>query len=72
MSDETAKERDLRQDMQIKQIMEKLDDVHTDVKKTNGRVSKLEIWQGYMIGAMTVITMIVVPVLIFLLKTHLS
>lgn len=54
----------------------KIADIHTDVKevleqtkKTNGRVGRLEQWKGFITGGLAVITVLIVPILIYLV-TH--
>ena len=49
-------------------ILEKLDtidgktsEIKTHVQRTNGRVSKLENWRSYTIGAVTVLILMVLP-----------
>ena len=48
-----------------------LGDIHQDVKnltsiatKTNGRLTKLELWRSYVSGAMAVIILLLIPVVI--------
>lgn len=50
-------------------IYEKVDLVHQEVKKTNGRVKSLELWKAGLAGATAVLTLLVVPVLIYLIKS---
>lgn len=35
-------------------------------KKTNGRVSKLEIWRGILIGGAVIVTTIVIPLMVYI------
>lgn len=37
----------------------KLEDIHNQTKKTNGRVSKLEQWRTYITGAMAVLLLLI-------------
>ena len=53
-------------------ISQHIEKVHKQVILTNGRVGKLENWRSYMLGAMAILTLIVVPVFMFLLYSHLS
>lgn len=52
----------------IKDIKEKVEDIKIQVTKTNGRVGNLEIWRGTIIGAVAVITVLIVPLILNLLK----
>jgi hypothetical protein len=36
------------------------------VEKTNGRISKLELWRMYIMGGMSVIILMIVPILLFM------
>lgn len=49
-----------------REIMEKLDALHIDVKLTNGRVRNLERWRAGITGGLAVLTTLTVPVLISL------
>lgn len=48
-----------------------LGDIHKDIKglteiatKTNGRLTKLEMWRSYIAGAMAVVTILLIPVVL--------
>ena len=43
----------------------KLDAIHDQAVKTNRRVSKLEKWQSFIEGGLAVLTILVVPLLIY-------
>ena len=45
-------------------IKKDLIDILDHVSKTNGRVKQLEIWRARILGALTIISLIVVPVII--------
>jgi hypothetical protein len=36
-------------------MLQKLDDIHAEVRKTNGRVSGLEKWQSWITGALALL-----------------
>jgi len=44
----------------------KLDEISERVKNTNGRVKQLEIWRAGIVGALGVITAIVIPMLMYI------
>lgn len=42
-------------DLMFKNVIDKLEDMHKDIKKTNGRVKALEIWRAFVLGGCAVI-----------------
>lgn len=46
-------------------MMDKLNDIHSEVKRTNGRVSVLEQWKSYIQGALALTGLLVVPALVW-------
>jgi len=49
-------------------IHTKLGDIHKQTITTNGRVGKLESWRDRIIGGMAVMTILVVPILLYITK----
>ena len=47
----------------------KLDAIHEQAVKTNRRVSKLEKWQSFIEGGLAVLTILVVPLLIYVVAS---
>jgi len=45
-------------------LLETLERIETQTTKTNGRVSSLERWQSYVLGAVALLTLLVLPVLL--------
>lgn len=52
---------------QIKEVHKDVKEVLEQTKKTNGRVSKLESWQAYIKGGLTILSILVVPILIYII-----
>ena len=51
-------------DMFVHEIKDTLNLIYTQVMKTNGRVTSLEAWRNRIIGAVTVIMVLIVPIVI--------
>ena len=47
----------------------KLDAIHEQAVKTNQRVSKLEKWQSFIEGGLAVLTILVVPIVIYVVAS---
>ncbi len=54
-------------DLLINPVLNKLEEIHEQCKKTNGRVNKLEKWQAFIKGGLTILTLMVVPIMIALI-----
>lgn len=52
----------------IKDIKQDVADIKIQTTRTNGRVGSLETWRGVMIGGIAVITVLIVPLILNLLK----
>ena len=55
-------------DAMFEQITEKLDLIHEQTIKTNGRVSSLENYKWAMVGALGVISSLIIPLFLDILK----
>ena len=49
-------------------FIEKLDKIEEQTKKTNGNVRKLFLWRSYILGGLSDITILVIPLLLYILK----
>jgi len=58
----------MKQKVTLETIHEILIRVEAQVLRTNGRVGRLEVWRGIVIGGLIVISVIVVPLFLGLFK----
>ena len=58
----------MKQKVTLETIHEILIRVEAQVLRTNGRVGRLEVWRGIVIGGLIVISVIVVPLCLGLFK----
>ena len=65
---ETPTNRELNKD--IKHIKETTIRIEQQVMKTNGRVSSLEKWRAYTVGAFAVVTALFIPIIIYFITNH--
>lgn len=49
-------------------IQEKLELIHKQVQKTNGRVSALENWKWFITGGLAVVTGLLIPIIAFIVR----
>jgi uncharacterized membrane protein YhaH (DUF805 family) len=54
----------------VKEIREDVKEIKEQTKRTNGRVSRLEVWRGVLTGAILVIAAVVLPIFFDLIKLH--
>lgn len=66
MSDKPYSNREI--DSHIYDIRNSLQRIEVQTTTTNGRVTKLEKWQGYVLGFCAALTMLFVPILFLFLK----
>lgn len=52
-------------DEKITSMQGYLSDIHKEVKATNGRVTKLELWRAYMTGAVAALASITTIIAVF-------
>lgn len=67
MPDEPFSNREIKE--MFSDMCVKLDRIETLTSKTNGRVTRLEIWRGAIVGGLSVLTVVVVPLLGWALVT---
>lgn len=52
------------------QIISRLDNIKDQVEETNGRVTNLEMWRNRIIGAIAIVTTLMVPVFLEVLMKN--
>jgi hypothetical protein len=48
-----------------KDVMKELGEIKTQTIRTNGRVSRLENWRNWSVGAVTVVVLLVIPLVVY-------
>ncbi len=43
-------------------INDKLDMILKEVRHTNGRVRSLEVWRGFILGGLTIMSLVIIPI----------
>ena len=56
----------------IENIASDVSEIKIQTKLTNGRVGKLEKWQSYIQGGLTILAIIMVPILLMLISQYLN
>ena len=51
-------------------IKNELITVREQTVKTNGRVSKLEMWRMFILGGLSIVTVLIVPLILYVLTRH--
>lgn len=51
-------------------VVEKLNEIHEQVKKTNGRVSSLENWRWFISGGIAVMGVMIVPIFLAIVNSY--
>lgn len=49
-----------------------LNEILGQTKKTNGRVTKLEVWRGILLGGGAVVTAIVIPLVVYIFNSKIN
>lgn len=67
MPDEPFSNREIKE--MFNDMCTKLDRIELQTNRTNGRVSSLEVWKGGIVGGISVLTVIVIPLLSWAMYT---
>lgn len=51
-------------DERLRSVSESLNRIELQTTKTNGRVRSLEVWKGFMMGGMAILSALVIPMVI--------
>lgn len=70
MNEEDYSNREI--DRMFLEIQDSLKRIEDQTTKTNGRVSSLESWRQYTLGALAVITLLVIPTIVYFLNYSLN
>lgn len=60
-----------RLQIRFDEVTDKLDKVIEQTTRTNGRVNSLENWRWFLIGGMSIITLLVIPLIVFVFNSSL-
>lgn len=52
------------------EIKDSIQELTVEVRKTNGSVRKLQLWRSYLMGGMTIISAMVLPLLLFIVSQY--
>ena len=59
-------------DIQYRSLKEDLQEIKTDVKSTNGRVRKLEVKYGILMGIGITLSILIVPIVLMIFESWLN
>lgn len=55
-------------DVFMQEIRDTLQRIEAQTMKTNGRVSKLEIWRGFITGGLAILSALMVPIVVWAIE----